>query len=95
MPPPAKLPARKWRDLILQTWHVDPLQCPVCQKQMRIIAVIDSPEVVEKILRHLKRWCGPAAFAPARPPPNVSTAEPPDFQIQYDLMPDYENVITD
>ena len=69
-PPPRKLPSRKWRDVILQAWHVDPLQCPVCQKQMRVIAFIDHPEVVEKIIRHLKLWWGPAAFAPARPPPS-------------------------
>jgi len=55
-PPPLKLPSRKWRDLIRQAWHVDPLQCPVCQKRMQVIAFIDNPDVVEKILRHLKLW---------------------------------------
>jgi len=54
-PPPRKLPSRKWRDLIRQAWHTDPLQCPVYQKQMRVIAFIDDPDVVEKILRHLNR----------------------------------------
>jgi hypothetical protein len=91
-----KLPARKWRDLIRQAWHTDPLQCPVCQKQMRLIAVIDDPPVVEKILRHLKLWCGPAYFAPACPPPSVDPPDPdPDFPIDSDPLPDYENVVTD
>ena len=95
-PPPLKLPSRKWRDLIRQAWHVDPLQCPVCQKQMRVIAFIDNPEVVEKILRHLNLWCGPAAFAPARPPPaSDPESSEPEFHIGYDVMPEYENVITD
>jgi len=72
------------------------LPCPVCQKQMRVIAFIDHPEVVEKILRHLKLWCGPAALAPARPPPGRgSESTEPNFRIEYDTMPDYENVITD
>ena len=75
---------------------VEPLQCPVCPRPMRVIALIGSPEVVEKILRPLNLWSGPAAFVPARPPPG---AEPdpiePDSQIDYDPMPDYENVITD
>ncbi len=95
-PPPIKLPSRKWRDLIRQAWHVDPLQCPACQKQMRVIAFIDNREVVEKILRHLHLWYGPAAYAPARPPPgsNLVRSEP-DFRIELDPMPDYENVITD
>ena len=30
-PPPAKLPSKKWRDLIMQVWHTDPLICPRCQ----------------------------------------------------------------
>ena len=47
---------------------------------MRVIAFIDNPDVVEKILRHLNHWCGPAAFAPACPPPKYDR-EPnePDF----------------
>jgi len=95
-PPPVKLPARKWRDLIRQAWHTDPLQCPVCQQQMRLIAVIDDPPVVEKILRHLNLWCGPAHFAPARPPPSRDPPEPdPDFPIDPDPLPNYEDVITD
>ena len=80
-PPPLKLPSRKWRDLIRQAWHVDPLRCPVCQKQMRVIAFIDNPEVFKKILRRLNLWCGPAAFAPARPPPTSDLASrESDFQ---------------
>jgi len=63
---------------------------------MRVIAFIDNPEVVEKILRHLKLWCGPAAFALARPPPSLAPESiQPDIRIKYDTMPDYENVITD
>ena len=63
--PPLKLPSKKWRDLILRAWHVDPLRCSVCQNPMRVLAVIDDPRVVEKILRHLGAWHDP----PARPPP--------------------------
>ena len=33
-----KLPSKRWRDLILRVWHVDPLRCPVCQNPMRVIA---------------------------------------------------------
>ncbi|MBN8249214.1 MAG: transposase, partial [Verrucomicrobia bacterium] len=68
-PPPAKLPNRKWRDLMRQAWHSDPLQCPDCGKPMRFIALIEEPIAIEKILRRLDQWCGPATFAPARPPP--------------------------
>lgn len=63
---------------------------------IEVIAFIDNPDVVEKILRHVKLWCGPATFAPARPPPRSDPElTEPNFRIDYDTMPDYENVITD
>ena len=34
-PPLAQLPLKKWRDLILQVGHTDPLLCPRCQNAMR------------------------------------------------------------
>ena len=91
-PPSLKLPSKRWRDLILRVWHVDPLRCPVCQNPMRVLAVIDDPRVVEKILRHLGAWHDP----PARPPPlgvrGPYAYEPCD---DVDPTPDYENVLTD
>jgi hypothetical protein len=90
--PPVKLPSKRWRDLILRVWHVDPRRCPVCQKPMRVIAAIDDPQVAEKILRHLGAWHDP----PPRPPPlqgsGTYTCEPCD---DVDPAPDYENVLTD
>lgn len=63
---------------------------------MRVIAVIDQREVVEKILRHLRLWSGTPPLAPARAPPDADagswTREPCD---DVDPMPDYENVLTD
>jgi len=95
-PPPAKLPSKKWRDLILKVWHTDPLICPNCQHPMRVIAVIDQRAVVEKILRHLGLWSGTPLLAPARAPPDADPGpwirEPCD---DVDPMPDYENVLTD
>lgn len=64
-PPPLKLPARKRREPIRQPWHTDPLRCPVCFKQKRlIIAVANSPPVVEKTRRKMNLWRGPAQLAP-------------------------------
>jgi hypothetical protein len=54
---------------------------------MRAIAVIDNPLVAEKILRHLGAWHEPPAACP-RP----YTYEPCQ---DVDLMPSYENVLTD
>ena len=91
-PPPQKLPSKRWRDLILRVWHVDPLRCPVCQSPMRVIAVIGDPKVTEKILRHLSAWHDPPA---GLSPPGATgpyTYEPCG---DVDPMPDYENVLTD
>ena len=91
-PPPLKLPSKRWRDLILRVWHVDPLRCPVCQNPMRVIAVVDDARVVEKILRHLGAWHDPPARPPPQGVPAPYTYEPCD---DVDPTPDYENVLTD
>jgi len=44
---------RAWARLIKQVYEVDPLVCPRCGGEMRIIAFIEQPEVIEKILTHL------------------------------------------
>ena len=91
-PPPLKLPSKRWRDLILRVWHVDPLRCPVCQSPMRVIAVIDDPRVVEQILRHLSAWHDPPPRTLPESVPGPYTYEPCE---DVDPMPNYENVLTD
>jgi hypothetical protein len=95
-PPPAKLPSKKWRDVIQKVWHTDPLICPHCQHKMRVIAVIDQPEVVEKILRHLGLWHGASPQRACRAPPE-GDIEPRNWEPfdDVDPMPDYENVFTE
>jgi hypothetical protein len=92
-PPPVKLPSKRWRDVILRVWHVDPLpHYPVCQNPMRVIAVIDDPRVIEKILRHLGAWHDP----PSRPPrPDGSGPYTYELCEDVDPTPDRENVLTD
>ena len=90
-PPPATLPSKRWRDLILRVWHVDPLRCPVCHNPMRVIAVIDDPQLVPKILRHLGLWQDPPA---GLSPPGLAALTYEPCQ-DVDPMPDYENVLTD
>jgi len=45
---------------------VDPLKCPKCGSEMKVIAFIKDEEVIEKILRHLAIWDPPRGppFAP-------------------------------
>ena len=65
-PPPA---ARKWSwpDLMRRTFGVDVLACARCGGRMRVVATIDDPVVIRRILCHL----GLPTAAPApRPPPS-------------------------
>jgi len=42
--------------LIKQVYEVDPLVCPRCAGAMRIIAFLEQPEVIAKILTHVGLW---------------------------------------
>ncbi len=61
---PRRLPSKKWRELIKKVWELDPMNCPQCGSEMRMVALIDDNEVIEKILRHLDLW--PEEALPAR-----------------------------
>ena len=69
-PPTAREARKGWAALIKQVYEADPLCCPKCGAEMKIIAFIqpDQGAVIEKILRH----CGLWEEAPARDPPPVS-----------------------
>ncbi len=61
-----------WAALIKCVYEVDPLKCPKCGGQMKIVAFIEEPNVIEKILRHCELWKEPAP----RPPPANSLGPP-------------------
>ncbi len=63
-PPGSSLFKQRWADLIKKVYAADPLLCPRCGGTMHIIAVIDQPDVIEKILRHLGLWPHPAHAPP-------------------------------
>lgn len=67
--PGAKQARKRWAALIKQVYEIDPLSCPQCGAEMKIISFIkrDQSEVIEKILRH----CGLWGEEPARGPPPV------------------------
>ena len=58
---------RAWARLIRKVYLANPLACPKCGGTLRIIAFIDGPPVIEKILRHLKLWDSPERPPPPRP----------------------------
>jgi hypothetical protein len=57
---------KSWARLIKKIYEVDPITCPKCGGQMRIIAFIEDYKVIRKILDYL----GIYEFKRDRPPPN-------------------------
>ena len=52
-----------WVRLIKKVYETDPLFCPKCGSEMKIIAFITDPDEVKKILAHLVKI--------GRPPPGI------------------------
>lgn len=57
-----------WARLLRKILEVDPLLCPRCGVEMRIVSVITDPKVVDAILRSLSRGAGRDPFAGRAPP---------------------------
>jgi len=67
--PDARALRRSWAQLIKRVYEVDPLVCPSCGGEMRIIAFIVDHGVVDQILRHLAKT---EARSPRGPPDAAS-----------------------
>jgi hypothetical protein len=50
---PPRHASKTWRQLIHKVWEVDPLVCSRCGAEMKIIALIEDPAVIRRILTHL------------------------------------------
>jgi hypothetical protein len=37
-------------------WEVDPLFCPQCQREMRIVLMINNAQIIDHILRYVGIW---------------------------------------
>jgi len=76
---PRRIPSAKWRELIKKVWEADPLLCPKCSREMRIVALIDDRKVIARILRHLGLWSQGVRVSPARTPPEIVDRGHPSF----------------
>ena len=47
---------RSWARLIQKIYNVDPLICPKCAGEMKIVAFIEENWLIRKILMHLNLW---------------------------------------
>jgi hypothetical protein len=72
---------QRWAELIRRVYEVDPLRCPRCGGQMRIIAFLeprDQAPAIARILRHCGLWTDP----PPQPAPAAKAypdAPQPEF----------------
>jgi len=64
---PRRLP---WASLLKRSLSVDGLECPKCQTQMLLLALITAPTTVVRILDHLRLPSTPPPIASARLLPN-------------------------
>ncbi len=78
---------KNWARLIRKIYEVDPLTCPQCQGQMRIVSSIRDPEVIKKILKHLglgasftQFWDPRRAPLPPRPSAPIHWRLPYSYQ---------------
>jgi hypothetical protein len=46
---------RRWANLLRRIFELDPLACPRCGEEMRIVSFITEPKTIDRILEHLRR----------------------------------------
>ncbi len=78
--------SQTWAMLIKRVYEIDPLCCPKCRGQMKVVAFLEPPQgaVIEKILRHCGLW-NPST--PRAPPPEDGWGYEPDAD--WDSQPDF------
>lgn len=74
-------PSSWWVRCIKRVYEVNPLECPNCKSQMRIISFMQDPLEIKKIMKS-------QGIAQSRPPPQIHT--PADEQLFFDDIPDYD-----
>ena len=80
-----------WRECIKKIWEVDPLVCPKCTGEMKIISFIYKRAVIKKILTHLNVY---KEKKKQRAPPAAAPNDRPIERIPYDDgWPGYEEPV--
>lgn len=89
---PRRIPSKQWRECIKKIYEVDPLCCPNCGGEMKIISFITDQQVIRQILKHLgppleaygdKLWTQTSS----RDPPNTASSLE-NNELVYELFDD-------
>ena len=82
-PPPPRA-SSSWAACIKRIYELNPLACPRCKSEMRIIAFLQDPKEILKITKSL-------GIEKARSPPPSSRRNKTDDEYQFiDELPDYD-----
>jgi hypothetical protein len=66
---------RRWAELIRRVYEIDPLVCPKCGSEMRVIGFVTEPRVIRRILDHLENKTQAKRGPPgSRPAPALAPA---------------------
>ncbi|GBE40238.1 hypothetical protein BMS3Bbin09_00112 [bacterium BMS3Bbin09] len=68
---PKRIPSKTWRECIKKIWEVDPLECPNCGGEMKIISFITEASVIKQILQNLNLWA------------ERLSRDPPEWELSY------------
>ena len=68
-----------WARLLKRAFNIDIETCPYCQGKLKIIAAIEDPPTIVKILKHLG--------LPARAPPRGHLRIIPASLVTFSIMP--------
>ena len=62
--------SKSWAALIKQVYEVDPLVCPKCTSQMRVVGFITDSNEINRLLKNLTipPWTTPLPIQPTAPP---------------------------
>ena len=60
---------RPWAELMRRSFGFDVLACPRCGGRLRLIALIEEAQAIQRILGHLRLPTAVPTASPARPPP--------------------------
>ena len=58
-----------WAQRLKRVFGIDIEVCSLCGGKVKVLAVIEDPQVIEKILKHLRLDPVPPQIWPARGPP--------------------------
>ena len=72
-----------WARLLARVFNIDVETCSKCGGKIKIIAAIEDPKVIRKILEHMGLATKPPPLYPARGPPKAQHHFEDDFNQQH------------